>query len=166
MRPLEADGRARLCGACDTPVYDKRSMTRGELHRLIEKHEGPLPCLRLRQRPDGTIVTGNCFAPVLRAGRFLWLKATMAAVAFWSAVVASRSWTPGPTPTVIDWNARAETEARKLPFVLKAVEGPEYFPPAKKPTKRPKDVRSEMWTLGKPAYIPGVDDPAAAAEDL
>ena len=68
MRAIEADGRARLCRTCDMPVYDSRSMTRGELYRLIVKHEGSLPCLRLRRRPDGTIVTGSCFAPLLRAG--------------------------------------------------------------------------------------------------
>ena len=87
MRAIEGDGRARLCRTCDTPVYDSRSMTRGELYRLIVKHEGSLPCLRLLRRPDGTIVTGSCFAPLLRAGRLLWLRVALAAVAFWSAVV-------------------------------------------------------------------------------
>ena len=106
MRSIEADGRARLCRTCDTPVYDSRSMTRGELYRLIVKHEGSLPCLRLHQRPDGTIIPGGCFAPVLRAGRLLWFKAALAAVAFWSAVFAARSSMvrpksiPAPLPVV------------------------------------------------------------------
>ena len=71
-------------------------MTRGELHRLIVKHEGSLPCLRLHQRPDGTIVTGSCFAPVVRAGRLLWLKVALAAVAFWSTIFGFRSWMARP----------------------------------------------------------------------
>ena len=96
MRAIEADGRARLCRMCDTPVYDSQSMTRGELYRLIVKHEGSLPCLRLRRRPDGTIITGGCFAPVLRAGRLLSLKVALAAVAFWSAVFGFRSWMGRP----------------------------------------------------------------------
>ena len=76
MRAIEADGRARLCRTCDTPVYDSRAMTRGELHRLIVKHEGSLPCFRLHRRPDGTIITGSCFARC-RAGRLLSLKVAL-----------------------------------------------------------------------------------------
>jgi hypothetical protein len=119
MRPIEADGRARRCGACDKPVYDTRSLTRGHLRRLILEHEGHLPCLRLHRRPDGTVVTKSCFAPVLRAGRFLWLKAGLAAVAFWSMVFASWSWMRRPAQTRIDWDARAEAETRMVPFVIK-----------------------------------------------
>ena len=96
MLAIEADGRARLCRTCDMPVYDSRSMTRGELYRLIVKHEGLLPCLRLHRRADGTIVTGSCFAPLLRAGRLLRLRVALAAVAFWSAVFGVRSWTGRP----------------------------------------------------------------------
>jgi hypothetical protein len=119
MRPIEADGRARRCGACDKPVYDTRSLTRGHLRRLILKHEGHLPCLRLHRRPDGTVVTKSCFAPVLRAGRYFWLKAGLAAVAFWSAVFASWSWMRRPAQTVVDWDACPEAEGRKIPFVIK-----------------------------------------------
>ena len=119
MRPIESDGRARLCGACDKPVYDTRSMTRADLRRLILKHEGALPCLRLCRRPDGTIITQGCFAAVLRAGRFLWLKTTLAAVAFWSTIFAFWSWSRRPAPSVIETADAAETESRKLPFVLK-----------------------------------------------
>ena len=69
MRAIEPDERARLCGACAKLVYDTRSMTRGDLRRLILKHEGELPCLRLHHRPDGTIVTRSCFAPKPKPGR-------------------------------------------------------------------------------------------------
>jgi hypothetical protein len=134
MRPIESDGRARRCGACDKPVYDTRSMTRTNLRRLISKHEGALPCLRLCRRPDGTVVTKSCFAPVLRAGRFFWLKAGLAAVAFWSTVVACWSWTWRPT-SVIESADAAEMESRKLPYVLK--------PPAEQePPRRHRAGRS------------------------
>ena len=126
MRPIESDGRARLCGACDKPVYDTPSMTRAELVRLIEKHEGrPLPCLRLHRRPDGTVVTSGCFAPVLRAGRFLWLRVGLAAVAFWSAVCASWSSIRRPAQSVIETPVRSEPEPRMLPFVVKPTEVPD-----------------------------------------
>jgi hypothetical protein len=123
MLPIETDRRARLCAACDKPVYDSRAMTRGELADLIARHEGRrLPCVRLHRRPDGTIVTRSCFAPVVRAGGFLWLKIGLAAVAFWTAVVASWSWARRPAPSMIDWQPRAEAEERKLPFMLKPPE--------------------------------------------
>ena len=119
MRPIELDGRARLCGACDRPVYDTRSLTRGDLRRLILKHESELPCLRLHRRPDGTIVTRSCFAPVLRAGRFLWLSVGLAAVAFWSTVFTARSWARRPAQSIIESADSAEAETRKLPFIIK-----------------------------------------------
>jgi hypothetical protein len=84
MTRIDSDGRARFCERCERPVYDSASMTRAELHDLITKHEGALPCLQLHRRPDGTIVTRNCLAPLLGAGRFLWLKVGLAAAAFWS----------------------------------------------------------------------------------
>lgn len=147
MRPLESDGRARLCGACDKPVYDARSMTRGDLRRLILKHEGTLPCLRLQRRPDGTIVTKGCFAPVLRAGRFLWLKAGLAAVAFWSTVVAFWSWTWWPARAVIANAEPARAESRKLPFVVRPPAKPEALPRHRLPKIRARTPDEEMYPL-------------------
>jgi hypothetical protein len=150
MRPIESDGRARLCGACDRPVYDARSMTRGDLRRLILKHEGELPCLRILRRPDGTMVTKSCFAPVLRAGRFLWLKAGVAAVAFWSTVFAFWSWARRPTPSIIESADVAESEPRKLPFVVKppaAPEDPRHRSGRKSRAKAGED--EDMWVLGR-----------------
>ena len=123
MRPIESDGRARLCAACDRPVYDTQALTRGDLRRLILKHEGALPCLRLLRRPDGTVVTKSCFAPVVRAGRFLWLEAGLAALAFWSTVFAFWSWARRPTPSIIESADVAEAQSRLLPLVLKPAEG-------------------------------------------
>ena len=125
MRPIELDGRARQCGACDRPVYDTGSLTRGDLRRLIFKHEGELPCLRLHRRPDGTIVTKSCFAPVVRAGRFVWLNVALAAVAFWSAVFAAWSWARRPAQSIIESADSAEAETRKLPFIIKPPDEPE-----------------------------------------
>jgi hypothetical protein len=85
MTPIDADGRARFCDSCERPVYDSASMTRGDLQDLIATHEGRrLPCVRLHRRPDGTIVTRDCLASFFKAGRFLWLKVGLAAMAFWT----------------------------------------------------------------------------------
>jgi len=91
MTRIDGDGRARFCDSCTRPVYDSASMTRGELHDLIATHEGRrLPCLRLHRRPDGTIVTRDCLAPFWWAGRFLWLKVGLAAMAFWAWALGLR----------------------------------------------------------------------------
>src|SRR4051794_40420568 len=131
MAHLDQDGRARFCDSCARPVYDGRSLTRGELHALISQHEGALPCVRLHRRPDGTIVTRSCVAPVLRAGRALWLKAGLASIAFWTAVVAlcACTWRPlrslrslvAPSrPTsLLTLPDDARAESRKTPFVIK-----------------------------------------------
>jgi hypothetical protein len=107
MEPIAGDRRARLCRSCDKPVYDSKSMTRAELYALIEKTEGRLPCLRLHQRPDGTIVTRGCLSAIYRSGRHLWLKAAALAVAFWTSVVGlrracDRLVTPAPVSMEID----------------------------------------------------------------
>jgi len=85
MARIDRDGRARFCDSCARPVYDSASMSRGELHDLIAVHEGRrLPCVRLHRRPDGTIVTRDCRAPLWWAGRFPWLKVGLAALSFWT----------------------------------------------------------------------------------
>ena len=147
MRAIETDGRARLCRACDAPVYDSRSMTRGELYRLIVKHEGSLPCLRLQRRPDGTIVTGSCFAPLLRAGRLLWLRVALAAVAFWSAVFAFRS-------------GRGRPRANPAPALVAAPPSPAPEPvtvtihadPDKATPRPPIQFESQGYTTGRPRH--------------
>jgi hypothetical protein len=91
MTRIDRAGRARFCEKCERLVYDSAAMTTGDLADLIARHEGRrLPCVRLHRRPDGTIVTKDCFAPVLRAGRFLWLKVGIAAVAFWAWALGLR----------------------------------------------------------------------------
>ena len=83
MTRIDSGGRVRFCESCERPVYNSAAMTRDELADLIARHEGGrMPCLQLHRRPDGTIVTRDCFA--VRVGRFVWLKVGLAAVAFWS----------------------------------------------------------------------------------
>ena len=94
MMRIDREGLVRFCDSCDKPVYDSRSMTRRQLQDLITTHEGPGRCLRLHVRPDGTVVTRDCFAPLLRLGRFLWLKTALLAVTFWAAVLGLRPVVP------------------------------------------------------------------------
>ena len=57
----------RFCGQCRQNVYNVEAMSRGEARRLIAAREGRL-CVRILRRPDGTVVTADCWAR-LRAAR-------------------------------------------------------------------------------------------------
>lgn len=67
MRPAGGDGRVRFCGQCRQNVYNVEMMGRGEARRLIAMREGRV-CVRILRRPDGTVVTADCWAR-LRAAR-------------------------------------------------------------------------------------------------
>src|SRR3954469_12302446 len=59
--------RVRHCGKCKQNVYNIEAMSRGEALRLVAAREGRV-CLRIFRRPDGTVVTADCWSR-LRAAR-------------------------------------------------------------------------------------------------
>jgi len=61
------DERVRFCGQCRQNVYNVEAMSRVEARRLISAREGRV-CVRILRRPDGTVVTADCWAR-LRAAR-------------------------------------------------------------------------------------------------
>ncbi len=67
MRAAGGDGRVRFCGQCRQNVYNVEAMSRSEARRLIAAREGRV-CVRILRRPDGTVVTADCWAR-LRAAR-------------------------------------------------------------------------------------------------
>ncbi len=67
MRAAGGDGRVRFCGQCRQNVYNVEAMSRVEARRLITAREGRV-CVRILRRPDGTVVTADCWAR-LRAAR-------------------------------------------------------------------------------------------------
>ncbi len=58
-RDMRGEGAVRRCPRCDRDVYDLAQMTRGEVDALLARAEGA-PCVRLRRRPDGRVVTADC----------------------------------------------------------------------------------------------------------
>jgi hypothetical protein len=64
---LAGDARVRHCGKCRQNVYNIEAMTRGDALRLVAAREGRV-CLRIFRRPDGTVVTADCWSR-LRAAR-------------------------------------------------------------------------------------------------
>jgi hypothetical protein len=64
---MRGDDRVRFCRSCRQNVYNVEAMTRAEAERVIAAREGRA-CVRMLWRPDGTVVTADCWAR-LRAAR-------------------------------------------------------------------------------------------------
>jgi len=76
---MHGDARVRLCPTCDKHVYNVIQLSRRELDRLIAKHEGALPCMRIYKRPDGTVMTRRCAQSLQWAARLVWWRVSVAA---------------------------------------------------------------------------------------
>jgi hypothetical protein len=64
---MPGDERVRFCGQCRQDVYNIAGLTRLEAQRLVADRQGRL-CARILRRPDGTVVTADCWSR-LRAAR-------------------------------------------------------------------------------------------------
>lgn len=64
---MQGDNRVRFCGHCRQNVYNIEVLARAEAVRLIGAREGRV-CVRFHRRPDGTVVTADCWTR-LRAAR-------------------------------------------------------------------------------------------------
>ena len=65
---MAGDDRVRFCGKCRQNVFNIAGLTRLESQRLIAKSDGRL-CARVVRRPDGTIVTADCWSRLRTARR-------------------------------------------------------------------------------------------------
>lgn len=64
---MKGDDRVRHCLECRQNVYNLSAMSRREAAALVARCEGRI-CVRLLQRPDGTLVTRDC-REILRRAR-------------------------------------------------------------------------------------------------
>ena len=65
---MRGDERVRFCSRCSLNVYNLSAMTRREAERLVLGAEGRL-CVRFYRRRDGTILTQNCPAGLIKLKR-------------------------------------------------------------------------------------------------
>lgn len=56
---MPGDDRTRYCDACEKNVFNLVGMGHDDAMQLIHEKEGNL-CVRLYQRSDGTLLTGDC----------------------------------------------------------------------------------------------------------
>jgi hypothetical protein len=75
---MHGDQRVRHCASCRKNVYNISEMTRAQALQLMASRE-PV-CLRIYRRPDGTVVTNDCWSR-LRAARRRWMWAFVAMLA-------------------------------------------------------------------------------------
>lgn len=92
---MQGDARVRHCGACEKDVYDLSEMTMSEAETLLSR-EGPMACVRLHRRADGTVITSDCAVGVKKKRRRRWLAAG-AAVAGGVLAAAAALATPART---------------------------------------------------------------------
>lgn len=57
---MVGDGAIRSCARCDQEVFDLAQMTLGQAEALIVSRSGASTCVRLRKRPDGTMMFADC----------------------------------------------------------------------------------------------------------
>ncbi len=87
---MRGDDRVRFCRECRQNVFNVEAMTRAEAERLIAGRQGRV-CIRMLRRPDGTVVTADCWAR-LRAARRRGLIPFLAmlVVVGWAQLAAMR----------------------------------------------------------------------------
>ena len=77
---MAGDDRVRHCGDCRLNVYNVAEMTRAETAALIRINEGKRVCMRLHRRPDGTLITQDCWERLRAARRRGWMAFAAALV--------------------------------------------------------------------------------------
>jgi hypothetical protein len=74
---MPGDEQVRFCGQCRQNVFNIDAISRDEARRLISRQEGRV-CVRMLRRPDGTVVTADCWARLgaaRRRGIVPWMAA-------------------------------------------------------------------------------------------
>ena len=99
---MHGDDRTRFCGACEKHVYNLVGMSDEDVTALILEKEGRL-CVRLYQRPDGTLITSDC--PVgLRAARRKLARAIGAIAACFTMLLTAATF--GAVGRLSPWRLR------------------------------------------------------------
>lgn len=153
---MHGDDRVRHCGECRLNVYDVSQMTRKEAATLIALHEGQRVCLRLYRRPDGTLLTQDCWQRLAAARRRGW-------VAFAAALVLVAATQLGLRFAALGWLLRLSGE-RTPPTVtapLPAPTPPSVAPPAPLVEPTPEvQPEHEPKLMGKIALPPPPPKPS------
>lgn len=132
---MHGDERVRLCGGCNKSVYNTSAMTADEVSTLLSK-EGPLPCLRLYRRADGTLITKDCPKGLKRV-RAGWQNLKRLVAAAWLALFGMQAASP---QVVSAQETSAQTKVRtEVPTDTTEDQGPVTAPDEKFFQYEPQD---------------------------
>jgi hypothetical protein len=93
---MRGDDRVRFCERCGKDVYNLTMMSPDAAASFLPvvREKGERRCVRLDQRPDGTLTTSPC-RPASREGARPWqftIRAIMAVIAGWAALLSLAKW--------------------------------------------------------------------------
>jgi hypothetical protein len=156
---MKGDDVTRRCGRCQRDVHDLSRMTEAEIEALFAR-AGASPCVRLRRRPDGRVVTADCPVepPSLarRTARALSAGVLFGAAAGASAAASLSALAPAPQVVAVEPLERREVVRQRAPDVdLRA----------RRSREEPTD--DQGFTMGDPGYYQVAPaEPSIATDDL
>ena len=122
---MYGDERIRHCGSCRKNVYNVAELTRAQAMTLIASRE-PV-CLRIYRRPDGTVVTNDCWSRLRAARRRgMWAFLAMLVIVAWAQVAAMFVGMAGLRRLIPH---RAMVASTVAPVTAGAPTGPRVDPP-------------------------------------
>lgn len=133
---MSGDDRRRLCAQCDKHVYNVAKLSSAEVLALFEA-QGPLPCLRLWRRADGTVLTADCPVGLRKVGS----RRTRFAAALVLALLASAPALLASAPALLSAQTPLGGAPAPMPHLMGKVACPAPQPKPR-PTKGPKPRRA------------------------
>ncbi len=111
---MYGDERIRHCGSCRKNVYNVAALTRAQAMELIVSRE-PV-CVRIYRRPDGTVVTNDCWSRLRAARRRgMWAFLVMLVIVGWAQLAAMFIGLAGLRRLVLSPMMGGATAARAVP---------------------------------------------------
>lgn len=143
---MVGDARVRHCSACDRDVFDLAEMTSAQVTSFLEAR-GEAPCVRMKRRADGTLVTADACPepPRSRAVAIAAVAAAATAAVAGGALVAieSRAHCTYPAQVPVTEHVPEDTS-----FVMGLMAGPFELDDRSPPAPRPPWDRPDVVQAG------------------
>jgi hypothetical protein len=150
---MVGDARVRHCSVCDRDVFDLAELTSAQVTSFLEAR-GEAPCVRMRRRADGTLVTADACPepPRSRAVAVATVAVTATALTVGAALVAHEGRTHCARPAQVPITERHhDAFASTIMGELRSV-------PPSPPEPRPPWERTDIVEAGFEAVAHFTDD--------
>lgn len=139
---MTGDDRVRFCGGCEKNVYNLSAMTRAEAEALVGGQDGKL-CVRLYQRPDGTVLTADCPVGARRLRMRARLWASVSGLAASAALVLGLVTGRARGDLTLRDGKKVTAQPQAHSPRMGGVSSPRPLNPAPKPPRRPQPKMGE-----------------------